>query len=391
MRSDVLAPYVVLDLTRVRSGPTCVRQLADWGADVIKIEAPGADDTGSLGGPRHGSDFQNLQRNKRSIVLDLKQPAGRSAFLRLARRADVLVENYRPGVTERLGIDYSILSDLNPRLVYGSISGYGQTGPLAHRPGFDQVAQGLGGLMSITGEPGRGPMRAGIPVADLSAGILCAQGILLALLERERSGQGQWVQTSLLQAQVFMLDFQATRWLVDGEIPPQAGNDHPTSIPTGVFATADGYLNLSAPGQAMWERLKNVLADERLDDADFASGPARSHHRRRLNEIIESITRAATTAHWVALLNAAGVPCGEIRTIDDVFADPQVRHLGLAAPVVSRERGPIELLGQPIIMSRTPWQMDRPPPAYGEHTVEVLLEHGLTDDEIAAVQKEVSR
>ncbi|MGE0879433.1 MAG: CaiB/BaiF CoA transferase family protein [Acidimicrobiia bacterium] len=381
MRSEVLAPYTVLDLTRVRSGPTCVRQLADWGADVVKIEAPGADSAGSLGGPRDGSDFQNLQRNKRSIALDLKTDGGRATFLQMAAGADVVVENFRPGVTARLGIDYEQLRLLNPRLVYASISGYGQTGPLADRPGFDQVAQGLGGLMSVTGEPGRGPMRAGIPVADLTAGLLCAQGVLLALLERERSGLGQWVQTSLLQAQVFMLDFQAARWLVDGEVAGQAGNDHPTSIPTGVFRTSDGHINIASSGQTIWLRLKAVLGDPRLNDDAFADGPARSTNRRALNDIIEAVTKRDTSAAWIERLNAAGVPCGAINTIDKVFAEPQVRHLGMAAPVTSHERGEIELVGQPIVLSRTPWKMDRPPPRYGEHTREVLEQFGILQPE----------
>jgi formyl-CoA transferase len=248
--SDVLSKYTVLDLTRVRSGPTCVRQLADWGANVIKIEDPESDKVG-LGGARSGSDFQNLHRNKRSMTLNLKTKEGVAIFHALAKKADIIVENYRPDVKRRLGIDYDAISAINPRIIYGSISGFGQDGPLADRPGFDQIAQGMGGLMSITGEPGKGPMRVGIPIADLTAGIFCSQGILLAIIERERTGKGQWVQTSLLQAQVFMLDFQASRWLMDKDVAPQAGNDHPTSIPTGVFKTSDGHINIAVAGQKM--------------------------------------------------------------------------------------------------------------------------------------------
>ena len=251
--SKALTRFTVLDLTRVRAGPTCVRQLADWGANVIKIEAPpGADEP--MGGPREGSDFQNLHRNKRSITLDLKAPAGLAAFKRMVKKADVLVENFRPNVKKRLGIDYKTLARINPRLVYASISGFGQDGPYSDRPGFDQIAQGMGGLMSITGLPGQGPVRVGIPVADLSAGLFAALGILVALLEREKSGKGQAIETSLLQAQIFMLDFQASRYLVSGEVAQQAGNNHPTTVPTGVFKTRDGLINIATTGGQMWQR-----------------------------------------------------------------------------------------------------------------------------------------
>jgi crotonobetainyl-CoA:carnitine CoA-transferase CaiB-like acyl-CoA transferase len=379
---EALGGLKVIDLTRVRAGPTCVRQLADWGADVVKVEAPDVDSPAALGGSREGPDFQNLHRNKRSVVIDLKSPAGLDVFLRLVDGADVVVENYRPDVKHRLGIGYEALAQRNPGLVYASISGFGQDGPYRDRPGFDQIAQGMGGLMSITGEPGRGPMRAGIPVADLGAGLLAAQGILLALLERARSGQGQWVRTSLLQAQVFLLDFQAARWLIDGEVPGQAGNDHPTSIPTGVFTTADGAINIAAAGQQIWERLKAILADPDLDDPRFSSPADRSANRADLNAIIDTHTRRRPSAEWIERLNQAGVPCGAINAIDQVFEDAQVRHLGLARRVVSAERGPIEMVGQPIEMSRSTSEIRTPPPGFGEHTVEVLLEAGLTRVEI---------
>ena len=258
--STALNRFTVLDLTRVRAGPTCVRQLADWGANCIKIEMPEhMTDGEGLGGPREGSDFQNLHRNKRSITLNLKSPEGVAVLKKMAAKADVVVENFRPDVKKRLGIDYEALSAVNPRLIYASISGFGQDGPYANRPGFDQIAQGMGGLMSITGLPGQGPVRVGIPVADLTAGLFAAMGIMVALLEREQSGKGQAIDTSLLQAQIFMLDFQATRWLTGGEVPPQAGNNHPTSIPTGVFKTSDGYINIAAAGQKMWEQVCETL------------------------------------------------------------------------------------------------------------------------------------
>ena len=386
--SDVLSPYTVLDLTRVRSGPTCVRQLADWGANVIRVETPTTDPDGQLGGPRSGSDFQNLHRNKRAIAIDLKSKAGLGVFRRLVEKADVVVENYRPDVKKRLGIDYDSLARVNPRIILASISGFGQDGPYVGRPGLDQIAQGLGGLMSITGEPGRGPMRVGIPLADLSAGIFCSQGILLALIERERSGKGQWVQTSLLQAQVFMLDFQAARWLMDREVPGQAGNDHPTTIPTGVFPTSDGYINIASAGDALWNRLRELLADPELDSADFADNKGRSQHRVRLNALIARHTAKASSATWIDRLNKAGVPCGEIHSIDKTFADAQVRHLKIAADMVSNERGPTQVVGQPIGLSRSGWTIRRPPPGAAEHTAEVLWEAGYSTGEIERLAAE---
>ena len=383
--SEALKSIRVLDLTRVRSGPTCVRQLADWGADVIKIETPV--DTAQLGGPRSGADFQNLHRNKRSLTLNLKSDQGLEAFRRLAKTADVVVENFRPGVKTRLGIDYETLSEDNPGLVYASISGFGQDGPLAARPGFDQIAQGMGGLMSITGKPGEGPMRVGIPIADLCAGLFAAQGIMIALLERHNSGRGQWIQTSLLQAQVFMLDFQAARVLMDGDVPGQAGNNHPTSIPTGVFPTKDGYMNLAVAGQEIWGRFARALGREDwLDDERFATPPARSENRDALGDEIELITVNRKTSEWVEAMNEAGVPAGEINDIRQVFENPQVKHLGMAQPVNSHERGETHVVGQPILMSRTPSHIASPPPLAGEHSEGILTELGYSADEITRMK-----
>ncbi|MBX2823827.1 MAG: CoA transferase [Gammaproteobacteria bacterium] len=382
--SSILEPYTVLDLTRVRSGPTCIRQLADWGANVIKIEAPAADSAGAsaMGGARDGPDFQNLHRNKRSITLNLKNPDGVATFKRLAAQADVVVENYRPGVKHRLGIDYESLKLINERLIYVSISGFGQDGPYAERPGFDQIAQGMSGLMSITGEPGRGPMRVGIPIADLCAGLFASQGAMLALLERERTGRGQWVQTSLLQAQMFMLDFQAARWLMNQDVPGQAGNNHPTSIPTGVYTTSDGYINIACAGQTMWERLQHMLSDERLDSPDYADGPGRSDNRDALNAILNEIVSQHTSEFWINKLNEKGIPCGEINSIDQAFASPQVEHLGIATAMNSQERGATHIVGQPIKMSEASTSVKRPPPKIGQHTSEILAEFGFDAEEI---------
>lgn len=379
-----LSHFKVLDLTRVRSGPTAVRQLADWGADVIKIEAPPQPGTDSMSGARHGPDFQNLQRNKRSLTLNLKNPEGLAVFQQLVKQSDVVVENYRPDVKTRLGIDYDSLKSLNPRLVYASISGFGQDGPYCRLPGFDQVAQGMGGLMSITGLPGQGPVRAGIPVADLTAGMYCAIGILVALLEREVSGKGQWVHTSLLQAQVAMLDFQATRWLMEKDLPSQAGNNHPYSIPTGVFPTKDGHINIAASGGEIFMRLCQALEREDwTEDARFASGKSRTENRDALNEQIAQITKTRTNQEWIALLNEAGVPCGPINNIQEVFEDPQVKHLGMAHPVEHPTLGNIEILSQPVQMTRTPFQMRSAAPEPGEHTETILQELGFSSVQIA--------
>ncbi|MFN3656042.1 MAG: CaiB/BaiF CoA transferase family protein [Pseudolabrys sp.] len=385
--SQALSRFTVLDLTRVRSGPTCVRQLADWGANVIKIETPPHLEKGEgPGGPRENADFQNLHRNKRSMTLDLKSPEGLAAFKRLVAKADVVVENFRPDVKDRLGIDYESLKKINKGIVLGSISGFGQDGPYRDRPGFDQIAQGMGGLMSITGLPGQGPVRVGIPVADLCAGLFCAMGILTALIERDVSGEGQWVNTSLLQAQIFMLDFQAARWLQMHEVAKQAGNNHPTSIPTGVFKTKDGHINIASTGQVMWERLCNAIeAPELIAHPDYKTGALRSKNRDALNAEIDKRTVHKTSAEWIDKFNTIGVPCGPIYSIDQVFADEQVKHLGIAQAAKRPDGSEQVFVGQPFALSRTPSRIVATPPAQGQHTDEVLKEFGFADNEIAAL------
>ena len=388
--STALNRFTVLDLTRVRAGPTCVRQLADWGANCIKIEMPAHMMEGeAMGGPREGSDFQNLHRNKRGITLNLKSPEGVAVLKKMAAKADVVVENFRPDVKHRLGIDYEALSAVNPRLIYASISGFGQDGPYANRPGFDQIAQGMGGLMSITGAAGQGPMRVGIPVADLTAGLFCAMGIMVALLERETSGKGQAIDTSLLQAQLFMLDFQASRWTMSGEVPGQAGNNHPTSIPTGVFKTSDGYINIAATGQKMWTKICELIGEPQMaNDPKYNSGAARLKNRDALNEVLESHTVNRTSAEWVDALNKAGVPCGPIYSVDQAFSDAQVKHLGIARGVRNQEQKMIHLVGQPVSLSRTPSDIVAATPHLGEHTDEVLVEFGFSKDDISKLRAE---
>jgi crotonobetainyl-CoA:carnitine CoA-transferase CaiB-like acyl-CoA transferase len=387
MANGPLSRFKILDLTRVRAGPTCVRQFADHGAQVIKIEGPKGD--GGMGGPRHGPDFQNLHRNKRCITLDLKSPKGIEILKKLVAESDILVENFRPDVKDRLGINYEDLKKVNKRLIYASISGFGEDGPYRMRPGFDQIAQGMGGIMSVTGLPGQGPVRAGIPVADLTAGLFASQGIMIALLEREISGEGQWVQSSLLASMISMMDFQAARWLMDKDVPQQAGNDHPTSIPTGVFATSDGHINIAAAGQVIFKRLCDCMGMEELaTNPDYATGGARSKNRKALNALIEAKTVHDTSANWVEKLNAAEVPCGPIYSMDQVFADPQVKHLGIAKAITHKTLGQIEVVNQAIRLSRTPAELKTAIGEPGEDNAAVLHGLGYTDDDIATLKAE---
>lgn len=374
----------MLDLTRVRSGPTCVRQLADWGADVIKIEMPegGDGDQPVDFDTRHGPDFQNMHRNKRSMTLNLKSADGIAILKRMAKDADVLVENYRPDVKLRLGIGYDDLKAVNPQLVYASISGFGQDGPYKDRPGVDQIAQGMSGLMSITGEPSGGPVRAGIALGDLTAGLLAAFGIMVALRERETSGEGQWVQTSLLQALLFMLDFQGARYTIKGEVPGQVGNNHPTGVPTGTYRTSDGYVNL-APPPFLWARFCRAIdREEWIKNPDYATPALRRTHRKELNRLIEAITRETATAALIERMNAAGIPCGPIYTIEEAFNDPQVKHLGVTQSVRSDALGDIALLAQGVTLSRTPSTLQTATPECGEHSGEILARFGYSADDI---------
>jgi len=386
--ATALSRFRILDFSRVRAGPTCVRQFADFGADVIKIESPpGVDPNENMGGPRHGPDMQNLHRNKRAMTLNLKLPEAREIFMKLVKTADVVVENFRPDVKFRLGIDYESLAKVNPRIILASISGFGQDGPYRDRPGFDQIAQGMSGLMSVTGLPGQGPVRTGAAIADVSAGLWAALGVMTALLEREVSGKGQWVQSSLLNAGIGLLDFQAARYVMKGEVPPQVGNDHPTSMPTSAYKTRDGYINVAGSGDGMWKRICQAIGREALaTDERFRSNEKRAENRAAINAELNAALAAKTSAEWIETFNKIGVPCGPIYRMDQVFADPQVQHLGAAAEVEHPKLGRFKILNQPVKLSRTPAQIKTATPEIGTHTDEILVELGYRGKDIEALR-----
>lgn len=378
----------VLDLTHARAGPTAVRLLADWGADVIKIEAPAG---ASVTGARRGPDEQNLHRNKRSLTLDLKDPRGHEVFMQLARDADVVVENFKAEVKHRLGVDYQSVKTVNPSVIYASISGFGQDGPYGERAGVDQIVQGMSGLMSVTGKPEYGPMRVGIAISDTSAGMFLGQGILLALLHRERTGEGQWVHTSLLEAMMNKLDFQGARYTMSGEVPTAQGNDHPYQVPMGTFESKDGLVNIAAPGPRLWQRFCDALgADALRDDPAYASTRERTGNKERLKADINAVTRRYTTAELVEILNAAGVPCGPINDIGQAFEDPQVRHLRMARPAPHPELGDVNLIRSPINLSGFPQpdRFERAGPDPGSDSESVLTELGLDAERIAELRRD---
>jgi crotonobetainyl-CoA:carnitine CoA-transferase CaiB-like acyl-CoA transferase len=385
-----LSRFRVLDLSRVRAGPTCVRMLADFGADVIRIEPPpGIDPNEAMfAADRLSGDFQNLNRNKRSLTLNLKTPEGLEVFKRLVKDADVVIENWRPDVKQRLGIDYDTLAAINPRIILASISGFGQDGPYAKRPGFDQIVQGMGGLMSVTGLPGQGPVRAGLAVADSSTGLYTAIGILVALIEREESGRGQWLHASLLHAQIAMMDFQAARYLNEGDVPVQVGNDHPTSSPMGLFEASDGYVNLGASGEGNWKRFCDALDMPRWhNDPEFETEKLRVKHRERLNREIQQRFAERSVAYWVDMLNAAGVPCGPVYTVPQMFDDAQVQHLQVEQVQHTPEGVERHYITQPVRLTRTPATLARSAPGWGEHTDELLEQAGYDAAAIAQLHE----
>jgi crotonobetainyl-CoA:carnitine CoA-transferase CaiB-like acyl-CoA transferase len=379
-----LSRFKVIDLTLARAGPSCVRTLADWGADVIRVEPPPSDaDANELVGRRDGSDFQNLHRNKRAITLNLKSEEGREVLMRLVEQADVIVENMRPGVTKRLGIDYESARKCNPRIVYGSISGFGQYGPYSPRPSIDQIAQGMSGIMSVTGIPGQGPVRVGVAVTDIMAGAFLAQGILIALLDREVSGEGRWVQTSLIEAGITLLDFQATRWTMDKRVPPQEGNFHPTNTPMGLYPTADGFLNLAATSNKNFKKFCTLIDREKMaSDPRFASPALRGRNKEALNEMIANALRARTSREWFEMMVEAGLPCGPVYSIKDVFADPQVEALRITRPVTHPRLGDIDLIAQPCEITGFDRAVRTATPDLGEHNEEILRSLGYDSEAI---------
>ena len=375
-----LSDVTVIDLTIARAGPTAVRQLGDWGADVVRVESP---EGGFEAGGRTSPDYLNLHRNKRSIVIDLKDPDGQAVLHRMVKSADVVVENMRTPVKHKLGFDYETLANLNPRIILGSISGFGQDGPYSRRGGVDQIAQGMGGMMSITGLPGQGPVRAGVAISDITAGLQLAVGILTALHERHTTGKGRWVHTSLLESMIGMLDFQAARWTVENDDPPQAGNDHPTMGPMGMYKTLDGHLNLAASGGRLWEAFCYELGvAEWIEDQRFSSVSARRTNKLQLNQLIEERLSQNTTEHWVECLNQAGVPCGPVNTVAETFSDPQVQHLGVAAPVVHPTAGTINILRNATNLEGVPNGIRFASPLKGQHSEELLIQFGFSAEEI---------
>ena len=389
--SSALARFKIVDLSRVRAGPNCVRFLTDFGADAIRVEPPqGVDpNEGLFASNRRGGDFQNMNRNKRSMTLNLKKPGAYEVLMRLVAQADVVVENWRPDVKHKLGLDYESLAAVNPRIILASISGFGQDGPYAKRPGFDQIVQGMGGLMSVTGLPGQGPVRTGLAVGDMSAGLYCAIGILVALLERERTGRGQWVHSSLLHATIAMMDFQAARWLNEGDVPVAMGNDHPTSAPMGLFNARDGVFNLGASGNGNWHRLCELLGrPDWRDDPEFRTEKLRAQHRARLNALLNEAFATETVDHWVDVLNDAGIPAGPVYNVPEMFDDPQVRHLGVATELARDDGHRTRFVTQPVTLSRTPPAVAEPAPGWGEHTDEVLRDLGYDDARIGALREQ---
>ena len=376
----------VLDVTQVMAGPFCAMQLCDMGADVIKVEPPEGDSTRRMAGAA-GTDspgFNAVNRGKRGIVLDLKSASGQDAFRRLLRRTDIVIENYRPGVMRSFGLDYASLAAAHPGLIYASISGYGQTGPDAKKGGFDLIAQGVSGLMSVTGEPGRAPAKVGVPLTDLGAALFALSAVLAALHYRSRTGRGQYIDTSLVEAGIALSVWESAEYFATGVIPEPLGSAHRMFAPYQAIRCADGYITHGSANDRLFQRLCDLLGHpEWVADPDYANATLRVRNRAALAERIETITAEHTRQHWLARLDAAGIPCGPINTYAEAFADPQIRAREMVVEIEHPTLGRVQTPGSPIKMSETPPVVARPAPLLGEHTREVLREVGYSDEEIS--------
>jgi len=384
----------VLDLSRVLAGPVCSMLLGDLGADVLKVEQPGVgDETRSWGPPFHKGEsayFLAINRNKRSLTLNLKDPRGLALLTRLVQASDILIQNFRPGTLARLGLGYAEAARLNGRLIYASLTAYGSSGPGAAKPGYDFIAQGVGGLMSITGLPDGPPTKVGVAVVDVVAGLLLTGLILAALHRRERTGRGEEVETSLLQAAVALLINVASNYLVSGEVPGRLGNAHANIVPYQTFATADGHLNVAIANDGLWRTFCRIIGEPAwAEDPEFATNPARTRNRERLVPLLAARFARLPTAAWLTRLEAAGLPCGPVNTVAEVLADPAVRHLKMVQEVEHPTLGKVPVLGIPFTLAGSPPVIRRPPPLLGEHTGEVLGEVlGLSPEDVEALRRE---
>ncbi|GAB7386864.1 CaiB/BaiF CoA-transferase family protein [Bacillaceae bacterium] len=385
-----LAGIKVIDLTRILSGPYCTMTLADLGAEVIKIESPAGDDTRQWGPPfiqGESAYFLSVNRNKKSIALNLKHEKGKEIFLKLVREADVVVENFRPGTLRKLGIGYDVLQQKNPRIILASISGFGQTGPYAQKPGYDVLAQGMGGLMSVTGEPGRPPVKAGYSLADVGAGMWAAFGIMVALWERERSGKGQWVDASLLDTMISWQTYLAGNYFATQRDPQPLGGAHPNIVPYQVFEAADGFFILAVGNDNHWHSFVKTMKLKVFEDARFATNPDRVKNRDLLIPLMQEIFKKKTVKEWVALFEEAKIPCGPINKFSDILHDPHVLEREMVVEMQHKELGILKMLGIPIKLSRTPGKIQSAPPKLGEHTELVLQELGYGATEIEALEE----
>jgi len=385
--SQVLKGIKVLDLTRALAGPYCTMLLADYGAEVIKVELPGTgDDTRGWGPPfvqGESAYFMSINRNKKSLSLDMKNPKSKDILERMIKQSDVIVENFRPGAADRLGLGYEQVKKINPKIIYCSISGFGQDGPYRELPGFDQTLQGMGGMMSITGEPDGPPMKVGVAIADISGGMFAAFGIMLALFHRQKTGTGQWVDTSLLDSQIAWLTYRAGEFFASGKIPEKVGSGHPMIVPYQAFKAKDEYINIAVGNDQLWKKFCKVINMENImDDPKFATNAKRVENRKELIGILQKVIETKTGAEWLKLLEDAGIPAGPIYTLDKLFADPQVLHRKMMIELQHPKAGRIKVTGVPVKLSETPGEISAPPPLLGQHNKEVLKDLGYSTEEI---------